>query len=449
MTYSRAAVALLVLTLAPACQTTDNTTPPPGPSGTGGGSGGRGGSGGGAGGSGGSGSGGSASGGSGGATAGSGGGSSATGGMTGDAGGGDMPGANDCTSMPDSLLCKPLGRMPKTIKATGLFPAAPDFSKVSPRMVEFVPNPPLWSDGMEKQRFLLLPEGTKVDDSNPKEWIFPIGTMMVKTFFDDGGTTGKPRPIETRIIRRIADKDAAVPYDYYLYKWNDDRMDATLIVNDIDGDVTADMPVDITINHMVDGKPLMINGGKAFAHSLPSRNMCGDCHEANGKVGQTFIGFDEVRLNSKRTASATKTQLQELHDAGLFKGAMPANPATITDANPLLLKVKSFVMGNCGHCHNGNEGLEDFRPDVFVKNTVGVAVRPTQSVTPPPGMLRIFPKDIRKSVVYLQTERTMLPPAMGADNRLRPMPPVGVNDMAADQQALMDMAAWINSLPAK
>src|SRR5688572_24697424 len=56
-----------------------------------------------------------------------------------------------------SLLCDPLRKMPMTIKATGLFPSAPDFSKRDARLMEFVPDPPLWSDGMEKQRFLLLP----------------------------------------------------------------------------------------------------------------------------------------------------------------------------------------------------------------------------------------------------------------------------------------------------
>jgi hypothetical protein len=29
-----------------------------------------------------------------------------------------------------------------------------------------VPDPPLWSDGMEKQRFLVLPAGGKIDNTD-------------------------------------------------------------------------------------------------------------------------------------------------------------------------------------------------------------------------------------------------------------------------------------------
>src|SRR5262245_11766295 len=54
-----------------------------------------------------------------------------------------------------ALFCAPLGPMPESISATGLFPAAPDLSQHPAAMLEYVPDPPLWSDGMEKQRFLI------------------------------------------------------------------------------------------------------------------------------------------------------------------------------------------------------------------------------------------------------------------------------------------------------
>jgi hypothetical protein len=44
--------------------------------------------------------------------------------------------------------------------------------------------------------------------------------------------------------------------------------------------------------------------------------------------------------------------------------------------------------------------------------------------------------------------RTMLPPPNNAtDERLRPMPPIGVADIAVDKAALDDVRAWIMSLP--
>jgi hypothetical protein len=348
--------------------------------------------------------------------------------------------------LPNSLFCKPLGAMPMSIKGTGLFPSAPDLSKRPASMLEYAPDPALWSDGMEKQRFLILPVGKKIDNSNRERWAFPEGTIFVKTFFDDTGPNGSPRPIETRLIRSAK----TVPYEFFVYRWNADATDATLVVNDIDGDINEEFPVMITIKRTVGGQPFMVNNGQPFAHVLPSRNACGECHEQNAKVTQTFIGFDELRLNSKLTATATKTQLQTFADAGIFTQAPPAAPKTITDntANDggRMLRIKRWVFGNCVSCHAG-EGNVDLRPDVFVANTVSKATE-SQTVMPPAGWLRVVPGMPGRSVLYVQAQRTMLPPATGggSTNRLRPMPPIGVADVAADQAALKDIFDWITGL---
>ena len=157
-------------------------------------------------------------------------------------------------------------------------------------------------------------------------------------------------------------------------------------MNNNDGDTEMTTPVMVTVKRTVSGQPFEVNGGKPFQHDLPSQSMCGKCHEENGMVGQTFIGFDELRLNSKFVATSTKTQLQEFADAGIFTGPIPANPATITDtSNDMgrLLRIKRFMFGNCVHCHNGNS-VFDLHPDVFVANTVN-KVTEAQSVSPPAG----------------------------------------------------------------
>jgi hypothetical protein len=361
--------------------------------------------------------------------------------------GGTGPAAGDCVaSMPKSLFCDPLQKMPMTIKETGLFPSAPDFTKHAASMRKFTPFPPLWSDGMEKERFLLLPAGKKIDNTDPKSWVFPVGTILVKTFFDDSGAAGAPRPIETRFIRRVGEATAFTEYDYYLYQWNPDGKDAKLILDDRNGDSMAFATVKITINRTMNGTPLKINNGQPFDHTLPSRDMCGGCHQQNGVTFQTFIGFDELRLNTKVTPTAVKTQLQEFLDAAIFmKPGAPA-PATIVDADPTLLKVKQFIKGNCVHCHNAKGMVFDMSPEVFVANTVGQATM-AQSVQPPPGWLRIVPGDPEKSVLYVQARRMPLPmPTMAGADRLRPMPPYGVNDIAPDQDGLAAIKAWILSL---
>jgi hypothetical protein len=353
----------------------------------------------------------------------------------------------DCApSAPNSIFCDPFRKMPASIKELGLFPAAPDFTKHPASMVEYVPDPPLWSDGMEKQRFLILPRGTRIDNKDSKKWVFPAGTLFVKTFFDDTGAGGTPRAVETRIIRS-AKPDQVLPFEYYVYQW--DGADAKLVVDDqngVGGDINKDIQVPITIKRMVDGYP--VNKGQQFMHTLPSYQNCGECHNENGMVtGTSIIGFDELRLNNKAlNPAAPKTQLQQFFDAGLFTSP-PSSPApTITNADARLLSIERFIFGNCVHCHNGNS-VFDLHPENFVKNTVNKKTE-AQSVVPPPGWLRVIPGKPDQSVLFVQVQRTPLPPATGGD-RLRAMPPAGVADNAADLKALADIKAWIMSLPAK
>lgn len=322
----------------------------------------------------------------------------------------------ECTGT--QLVCDTSAKLPKSIKETGLFPEAPSFAKVSDRLIPFKPIYELWSDGLHKERYLLLPKGGKVDNKDPARWDFPVGTVLVKTFLDDRG--GK-RPIETRLIRKVA--DPFEPFEFSVYKWNATGTDAEL------ADITDPIPVSVTV------------GGRTFDHRIPSKLHCGDCHTANSHLASAIIGFDELRLGKLKDTD--ESQLAALGQRGIFTGAVPANPAVITDANPVLQQVKRFVFGQCVHCHNG-KGTNpiDLRPEVFVANTVNkVPVSPGVEV--PAGWFRVRPKMPERSVLYLQTLGGATLPAM-----LRVMPPVGVQvrDQAPFSAELENLKAWINSL---
>ena len=362
------------------------------------------------------------------------------------AGGSGGQAQDDCVVAPQSLLCDPLQPMPKTLAAAGVFPAAPDFGQHSPRLLGFTPFPALWSDGLEKQRFLLLPSGKQIDNKNPKAWVFPVGTLLFKTFFDDSGAGGTPRPIETRVIRRVGTETDFTEYDYYLYRWNQAGTDADLLVDDRNGDSQASVQVKVTVSRMQDGKPFTLNAGQPFDHTLPSRDNCSECHHENGVAFQTFIGFDELRLNHKLTQASAKTQLEEFQAAGVFSQAPNAAPRAILENDPTLRQVKEFVFGNCVHCHNEKGKVFDMAPDVFVANTVN-QLTSAQSVHPPDGWFRVKPGAPEMSVLFVQARRTPLPePTTAGDNRLRPMPPIGVNDLTPDEAGLSAIQNWIKSL---
>ena len=176
-------------------------------------------------------------------------------------------GTGDCTAaLPKSLFCDPLGAMPMSIKATGLFPAAPDLTKHSASMLEYVPDPALWSDGMEKQRFLILPAGTKIDNTRPEAVGLPAGNDLRQDVLRrqrPGGQASPdrdpPHPVgeegsghSLRVLRLPVERRAT---------------DATLVVNDIDGDPEMTDPGDR--HHQADRERPAVHGQRRSA--LPAR----------------------------------------------------------------------------------------------------------------------------------------------------------------------------------
>jgi hypothetical protein len=295
----------------------------------------------------------------------------------------------------------------------GLFLALPDLAQVHEGAIEYVPDPPLYSDGLHKLRHVFVPPGQQIDNADRDAWQYPPGTWFAKTFLDDGESG--PTPVETRFIRVLGPFN----YEYAVYQWNAEGSEATLAENPGNQRV----PVEVTV------------AGESFTHQIPSTFDCEECHLENGKVATDIIGFDELRLNSTLDGSL-QTQLERFAELGLFSSPLPAELRRIDDVDPALLEIKRFVYGNCVHCHNGRS-LADFRPDVFVANTVGVAVN-ASGVAPPEGMLRVVPGDPESSVVFLQVR------AQGLPDTLRPMPPVGVQFPPAD--VLGELQTWITSL---
>lgn len=123
--------------------------------------------------------------------------------------------------------------------------------------IEFAPRYPLWSDGMDKRRWLELPAGTAVDKSDPDRWEFPRGTRAVKEFSRDG------RRHETRVIERLKDGS----WSYKTYAWNEEGTQASLAPEE--------------------GIP---------GRGIPSRLDCLACHEG---AGSPILGYSAVQLETK------------------------------------------------------------------------------------------------------------------------------------------------------
>ena len=353
--------------------------------------------------------------------AGAGGGSTSSGGSAGTAGtpstdAGDA-GARDGGSK--TLIDDPLGDLPQDLADVGIYTAMPSLTMTDPRAFYYEPKHPLWSNGLDKSRFMILPKGAKIDTSVRDTWNFPVGTLFVKTFsYRDPG--GKVIPIETRLIRRVL--DAGEVFDQWtfdVYEW--------------DAGATGAKLIDIKLRTMRQA----IVDGKTILHNIPKLADCWNCHIANKTP---IIGFDELRLNSMLQGQ-TQLQLDKVIGSGWLSAA-PAKPwVAITDPNPLQEQVFQYIQGNCAHCHNGEDRLEpgarypalDLRWDKILKNTVNVM---TMTVGTASGY-RIVPGDPMKSILFLGVSRT-------GSAEVKPMPLVGVD--VVDAKAVEMLRQWMTAL---
>src|SRR5690606_25924947 len=95
-------------------------------------------------------------------------------------------------------------------------PKLSDYDFFTAPMVEMTPKDgvvpytvaaPLWSDAAGKGRYIVLPEGGKVEFDAGELWDFPDGTVIIKTFWfdhDRRDLAAGYRMIETRLLYREA-----------------------------------------------------------------------------------------------------------------------------------------------------------------------------------------------------------------------------------------------------
>jgi uncharacterized membrane protein len=135
-------------------------------------------------------------------------------------------------SRPMQPIAPPGGTAPvQRLSELGLFVGDP--AKQIPRagVVAYDVNASLYSDGADKRRFVIVPEGARIQTSEDR-WQLPIGTYLVKTFSfprDLRDPSRGERLVETRFLVRTADGFTASTY-----VWNDAQTDAFASGGDVD-----------------------------------------------------------------------------------------------------------------------------------------------------------------------------------------------------------------------
>jgi hypothetical protein len=307
---------------------------------------------------------------------------------------------------------EPVNQLPDDLRCAGLY-ADLARKQVAASARAFKPATELWSDSASKLRWIYLPPGTKIDNSDPDSWMFPIGTKLYKEFSWNG------RRVETRIFWKEGDKH----WLKATYHWSADESSALRF----DGG-----QVDVA--------------GKAYF--IPVAKDCDRCHKGRE---EKILGFEQVSLG---LAGATGLTLQELVKAGLLTDPPSGSSFSIGDdgsgqAAPAL----RWLHANCGvSCHNANtaaegyssdlrlrlpaEGIDGRSPAEFesLRTTIGVA-----SSTPEwRNRTRITKGSPRNSLLYqLASVRNIADP----DNQ---MPPLA--SRVVDAEGIMLLDRWITSM---
>jgi hypothetical protein len=313
----------------------------------------------------------------------------------------------DCTPLDDA------SDPPDRLECTGLY-AKFKSKQTAPGAVSFAPSAALWSDGAEKQRWIFLPKGTKIDSSSPNDWSFPVGTRVWKEFTVD----------DKRIETRIFYKTRSDRWRHATYVWNEDDSEADLSY----------------------GEDLDLPSGP---YHVPEQGECEDCHEGQS---DRLLGFDAVSLGLPNARGLTLKKLWE-------EGWLTHEPELLElsigdDGTGRAAKALPILHINCGvSCHNDSAnrtaGLtgQNLRLDVtqldgrapddswnIYRTVVGQASEGTQWGEG----IRIVPGDPDASLaVQLMGSRR----AGGGNSQ---MPPLA--SRLVDEDGLATVRAWIERL---
>lgn len=227
----------------------------------------------------------------------------------------------DSAVIVDAGPCPETTDEPTDLRCTGLYS---DWASktVDPNNKPYAPGVILWSDGADKQRWIYLPPGTKIDTTDMDQWSFPVGTKVWKEFSFSG------KKIETRFFEKVgvATIDGGVgDWIWGTYQWSDDQSTA-----------------------------LEVKGGVNDAgpnnYYIPSHGDCNSCH--NGGKHDRLLGVEAIGLG---ITGATGETLAQLATENRLTSVVDGGTITLPDDGKGSPAALGYLHMNCGvTCHNDN-----------------------------------------------------------------------------------------------
>ena len=228
--------------------------------------------------------------------------------------------------------------VPMRLSEYGFFDGDIAWQAPAPGVTPYTLNTPLFSDFAEKLRFVRVPDGKKVPYNDSAVLDFPVGTIIMKTFYypEDARDPERGRQLmETRVLVHEAEGWSAWPYI-----WNEEQTEAYL---EVAGGTTK-----VEWRNQRGRK-------QKLDYSIPNKNQCNGCHVRHGKF--TPIGPSVRQLNGRYPAVGGN-QLVHWRQEGFLTGG----PPNITQAprvpewanaddGTLNERARAWLDINCAHCH--------------------------------------------------------------------------------------------------
>ena len=245
--------------------------------------------------------------------------------------GGDAPAAPRASGCADA----------RRLACTGLYEGGAAGGRIARGARFFSPGYRLWSDGLEKSRYIELPPGARIDTSDVDEWTFPVGTKVWKEFRWRG------RRIETRYLEKLG----AGSWRRTTFVWNEAGTEAF--------EERA-------------GKTITLPGSTQ-RYDVPAENDCGRCHDGRA---DSVLGFEAITLAAP---AATGLTLARLDAEKLLTRPVERREARI--GGPLVAAdAVGWLHVNCGvSCHNKSPAASASFLGLDLKLPVAAACDPTRA----------------------------------------------------------------------
>jgi cytochrome c553 len=209
---------------------------------------------------------------------------------------------------------------------------------VSPRARPFTPRFVLWSDGAEKSRWILLPDGEVIDTADMDHWVFPVGTQLFKEFRRDG------RRVETRVLEKRAGSWVSSTY-----RWEADESDAVLANYFGEADVHG------------------------TAHDIPWNPACNFCHGD----AEPPLAFTAMQL-ARGPGDAPAPEGHVTLDALVAEGRLTHAPsALVVPGDAVAQRALGVLHANCGSCHAETGSQNDLPLRLRLESTGLVSLEAT------------------------------------------------------------------------